>query len=137
MKETPLLKRIILKLGKISTARAWRNNTGTAWMGKTTVIKTPGHVHVRSGDVLIRNGRPVQFGLPGSGDIIGLRAVEITPELVGATIGQFVSVEVKTDTGRQSEQQKKFGAMVENLGGLYLVARSEEEAEAAIRGGNK
>ena len=134
MTETAILKRTLLALGRLPLARSWRNNTGQAWMGKVVRIARRGTVHVEPGDVVIRGARPVQFGLKGSGDIHGLRAVTITEAHVGTVIGQYFSVETKTATGRQSEQQKKFGEMVNSLGGLYIVARDPEEAARIIGG---
>ena len=135
MTETAILKRTLLAIGKLANVRTWRNNTGMAWMGRTVRIHRAGKVIVNPGDVVIRDARPVQFGLKGSGDIIGIKALKITPAHVGLTIGQFVSVETKTQTGRQTEQQEKFGAMVSSLGGLYTVARDPDQAAEIIRGG--
>jgi hypothetical protein len=42
----------------------------------------------------------VRFGLcKGSSDLIGLRSLEITPELVGLRLAQFVALEVKAAQG--------------------------------------
>ena len=137
MTETALLKRTLLALGRISAARLWRNNTGQAWMGHAVRVARAGLIDVRPGDVVIRQARPVQFGLPGSGDIHGLRTITIRPEHVGMKIGQYVSVETKTAKGRQSEQQVKFGRMVTARGGLYIVARDADEAAETVRRGTE
>ena len=93
-------------------ARLWRNNTGA--------LKDA-------------TGRLVRYGLcPGSSDLIGLRQVTITPDMVGQTIAQFVAIEVK-DRGRLTEQQQAFITMVQQAGGLAGVARSPEEARAILR----
>lgn len=134
MTETTILKRTLLAVGRLAHVRAWRNNTGQAWMGRAIRIAKAGKIIVNPGDVVIRDARPVQFGLKGSGDIIGLRAVKITPQHVGLTIGQFMSIETKTATGRTTEQQEKFGAMVASLGGLYMVARDPSDAEKILKG---
>ena len=63
-------------------------------------------------------GRPIRYGLcVGSADLIG-----IAPD------GKFLSVEVKTATGRTSEAQDRFIAAVLRLGGRAGVARSPEGA---------
>ena len=92
-------------------ARLWRNNTGA--------LKDA-------------TGRLVRYGLcPGSSDLIGLRQVTITPDMVGQTIAQFVAIEVK-DRGRLTEQQQAFITIVQQAGGLAGVARSVEDARRIL-----
>ena len=68
-----------------------------------------------------QNGRRVAFGLcKGSSDLIGLCR------------GRFIAIEVKAEDGRETEEQKLFGAGVERLGGAYCVARSVADAVAFI-----
>lgn len=93
-------------------ARLWRNNTGA--------LKD-------------QTGRLVRYGLcPGSSDLIGLRSVTITPDMVGQTFAVFTAIEVK-DQGRPTPQQQAFIAMVQAVGGLAGVARSTEDARAILR----
>ena len=68
------------------------------------------------------DGTPVRIGLPGSGDLIGVLAD-----------GRFLSLEVKTPTGRQTQQQQKFQKMVELFNGVYILAQSAEQAEELVR----
>lgn len=68
------------------------------------------------------SGNPIKFGLVGSSDILGV----IPPD------GRFLGVEVKTGTGKQRKRQGKFETAVASRGGLYIVARSVEDALAAI-----
>jgi hypothetical protein len=92
-------------------ARLWRNNTGA--------LKDA-------------TGRLVRYGLcPGSSDLIGLRQVTITPDMVGQTIAQFVAIEVK-DRGRATPEQERFIAMVQQAGGMAGVARSVEDARRIL-----
>lgn len=63
----------------------------------------------------------MQFGTPGAADITG-----ILPD------GRRLEIEVKAATGRQSEQQKKYQAMIERFNGVYVLARSVEEAIAGV-----
>jgi hypothetical protein len=50
----------------------------------------------------------VRFGLcKGSSDLIGLRSLEITPELVGQRLAQFVALEVKAAQGVPSPEQRR------------------------------
>lgn len=64
-----------------------------------------------------KNGRMIKFGIPGSPDILGI-----------LTTGQWLGIEVKAEKGRQSEQQKRFQTMIERFNGVYILARSVQEA---------
>ena len=92
--------------------RLFRNNTGT---------------------LRDQHGRPVQFGLcKGSGDLIGWRSITVTPAMVGTTIAVFISVEVKTPTGRMRPEQKQWLEAVQAAGGIAGVARSVADAEVLL-----
>jgi hypothetical protein len=67
-----------------------------------------------------RFGRWVSFGLKGSADILGI--------LRG---GRFLAIETKTATGLRPEQ-RAFRDMVTAMGGLYVVARSVDDAVGAV-----
>ena len=78
--------------------------------------------------------RFVRYGLcKGSADLIGIRPVLITPEMVGTTIGQFVGLEVKTERGRPSELQVMFLDLINRNGGIGAIVKSAEEAEEELR----
>lgn len=106
--ETSLQNKIRLALSKMGMLN-WRNNTG--------VLKD-------------KRGIPVRFGLcTGSSDIIGIRSVEITEDMVGKTIGQFCALEVKTKTGKPTEAQENFLDQVNKAGGFGMIVRSAGEVE--------
>ncbi len=67
-------------------------------------------------------GYRVKFGVgnPGGADLIGVWN------------GRFVAVEIKTPTGRQSPDQRKFQDLVESKGGEYVILRSVEDALAWV-----
>lgn len=69
-------------------------------------------------------GQLIRFGCPGSADILGIMAPD----------GRFLAIEVKTDSGRQSDQQRHFQTMIENHGGLYILARSVEDVLGRLPG---
>ena len=80
------------------------------------------------------NGRPVQFGLcKGSADLIGWKRVTVTEEMVGSTVAVFLSIEVKTPTGRLRPEQQQWLDAVQTAGGIAGVARSVSDAEALLR----
>lgn len=95
-------------------ACVWRNNTGMV------MLHSAG------------KPRPMRFGHPGSPDIVGC--------LPG---GRFVGVECKRPKGPrggvngsvQSPEQCAFQADLERAGGLYILARSINDLEAALPGG--
>lgn len=64
----------------------------------------------------------IRFGTPGEGDIAVVHQ------------GRAIELEVKTRTGRQSDQQKHYQAAFERAGGKYVVVRSVGEAINAVLG---
>lgn len=76
---------------------------------------------MNTGAALIR-GRLVRFGVPGTGDICGI----IAPE------GRLLMIECKTATGRQRKAQVTMQRVITAMGGLYFVARSLADADAAL-----
>lgn len=109
--EHEIQQRIRLACGR-GPVRLWRNNTGA---------------------LVDQQGRFVRFGLcKGSSDLIGLRSLEITPELVGQRLAQFVALEVKSASGVVSPEQRAFLRVVQELGGVAAVCRSVEEAEQLL-----
>lgn len=69
-----------------------------------------------------RTGRFMSFGLVGSGD------------LVGVCRGRAVVIEVKAGRDRQRPEQVAFQRAWERAGGLYVIARTVEDAVVALRG---
>lgn len=67
-------------------------------------------------------GALVRFGVPGQADISGILAPS----------GRRIEIETKTARGRQSQAQKKWQAMIEKFGGVYVVARSVEDVRRVL-----
>jgi len=66
-------------------------------------------------------GYKIRFGLSeGSADLVGLFR------------GHFVAVEIKTPTGRQSPEQRRWQGLVESKQGVYAIVRSEDDARALL-----
>lgn len=76
--------------------------------------------------------RIVRVGLPGMADVGLIVAVTITPEMVGQRIGVAVQAEMKTATGRQSDDQRTWAEAVRRAGGVYELVRSADEMTALI-----
>lgn len=106
----------------------------------------------RRGDALLRNnvgacrdakGRLIRFGLGNdsaklnrtfkSSDLIGIRRLLITDNMVGMVIGQFAAIEVKSSqwVPRESDEryvaQRNFGEWVIQHGGHFTFAQSVED----------
>lgn len=99
----------------------WRNNVG--------VLKDD-------------RGRPIRYGLANdsskvnkhikSADLIGVRRVLITPEMVGTTIGQFVSLEVKPSNWKyrgteREEAQARWRDIILAAGGYAKFITGEDQ----------
>jgi hypothetical protein len=99
----------------------WRNNTGMGWQGQR-LSRAPGAmVRIEQGMVVLRDARPISFGLEGSGDIIGVCA------------GVPISGEAKRPTGGQQGPQLAFQRAWEAAGGRYILFRSPEEFLEGLR----
>lgn len=125
MSERAIQNEVLLALADLGIT-GWRNNVGTGWAGKkSTKIYQSGVVSVEPGDVVVRDARPLHAGLcKGSSDLIGLRQIVITPEMVGQTIAQFTALEVKQPGKYPTPEQRHFLAFVAERGGLARVVRS-------------
>lgn len=119
--EKARLNDILVAVSAEPDTLAYRNNTGMAWQGKQIRARVGEMVRVEKGMVILADARPIKFGLPGSGDIHG------------ASGGFPLAVEVKDEDGRPSEQQVLFGRAWKRAGGIYVLARTPDEALHGIR----
>jgi len=113
-RESPIVAACLRRLA-LRRIRAWRQNSGCAMM--------PG-----------RGGKPmpVRFGEKGAADITGI---------LRSQGGRRLEVECKRPLGprggksgrEQSDDQRAFQAMIEEEGGLYLLVRSADELDEALR----
>lgn len=99
--------------------RLWRNNVG--------VLRDERGVPVRYG---LANESAAVNATIKSADLIGIRPVLITQDMVGTVIGQFVSVECKREgwhyTGTKREvAQQRWAEMVRALGGHACFSTGE------------
>lgn len=65
--------------------------------------------------------RTVRFGVPGQADLHGI--------LPG---GLFLAIEVKSETGQQTPEQRAYQAMIDKFGGVYVLARSVADVWSRI-----
>jgi len=104
MTEKELMNAIRAVLSRPGTpVRLWRNNVG---------------------QLADSRGIPVKYGLAvGSADLVGI----IKPS------GRWLAVEVKTPKGRATPEQLIWLQTVRDFGGIAVILRSVEEAEALLR----
>ena len=94
-----------------------------------------------SGGGVLQDGSFVRWGLANdstalnakmkSSDLIGIRPVVITQDMVGQTIGQFVSLEVKRPCWKQPRNdheraQEAWLKMINELGGFAMFITDKE-----------
>ena len=130
VKETALVKDIQAELSH-GNVRLFRNNTGSAWQGYQSpeTVGRPG----RGRSITLEHARLIHFGLSeGSSDLIGLKSVVITPEMVGKKFAVFVGLEAKTTGGRARKEQVSWHAMLTDMGAISGFARSMAAAREII-----
>lgn len=130
--DTGFLNTLLLRLSR-GPVRLFRNSVGLGWVGKSWRAPSRQTVTVEPGDVVIRKARPLHAGLfTGSGDLIGWRTVEVTPDMVGQKLAVFVSLEAKEGTGEMRRHQRQWRDQVIEAGGVAAEVRSVEDAERAL-----
>ena len=110
MIETDITNLIRLEAGR-KNIRLWRNNVGAGYMKDGSFIRFG-----------LANESKQMNQLIKSSDLIGIRPVLITQEMVGLTIGQFVAREIKKSdwkyTATEREQaQLRWINLINSLGG--------------------
>lgn len=99
--------------------RLWRNNVGATY--------TPEGAFIRYG--LANESSRVNTQIK-SADLIGIRPIKIVPDMVGLTIGQFLSREAKasnwryTNTDRE-QAQLRWAELILSLGGDACFVNAE------------
>ena len=107
--ETEIVNEVRLELGRRPDTRVFRNNVGA---------------------LALPNGRWLQYGLcAGSSDLIGLRSVTITPDMVGQQVAIFMALEGKRNATYATVDQRNFIAMVKMLGGRAGIFRNLVDAQ--------
>lgn len=78
------------------------------------------HYRNNTGAAKMQNGRFVSFGIKGAPDIVCVHK------------GKYIGIEVKSEKGKQSDEQKAFQKALEFAGGIYILARSLDDVRAML-----
>lgn len=98
-----------------------RMNAGKFWGGK--VLAHDGR------HLVLDNPTQVIGAAPGTADLVGFRPLQVTPDMVGKTIAQFVAIEVKKPGERPRENQLRYLRMINQRGGVGVWADDVEGVE--------
>lgn len=132
MRESTILQLVRLALSRAGVT-AFRNNVGRAWMGQATRITHTLTITLYPGDVVIRDGRPVEFGLcKGSSDAVGWLPYIVQERDVGRPVAVFTVAETKSPRGVASAEQRNFLDAVKHAGGVAILARGPEDIAKGI-----
>lgn len=119
--EIDLQREILLSLGveqfetKVDKTGKPRRRSKNLFLGVGCMFWRANSGFVRGG-----SGRPIQVNSPGCADILG------------TVRGRPIALEVKTEIGRQSKEQRDWQSAWEAAGGVYAIVRSVGEARAVV-----
>jgi len=116
--EKKLQNAILRQFATRPELRLWRANVGTAV--PISYVKQI-EKSLLLGDreealTLLRSAPVISFGVKGQADLTGI--------LPGGT---RLEIEVKGEGGRQTEDQQRYQRMINNKGGLYILAREVDD----------
>lgn len=115
--ERAIQARILDEFGRYRWMRLWRQNTGTA-ISIDSIDPWKRGIPFRAHFL-----RFIKFGLPGSADLSGVLAPD----------GRRLEIECKSPDERQKKKQQAYQRVIEQLGGIYIVARSTGDVWDALR----
>jgi len=81
-------------------------------------------------------GQWIRFGVanPGGSDYIGWTPVVVTQAMVGKTIAAFLAIEIKSGSGKLTEDQENFIRVVNKNGGLAFLANEKTDLASKLDG---
>lgn len=114
----------MLAFGAKTWLRIWRCNTGKAFgfslVAGARALLLKGNI--QAGIEALKRMPLTTYGQPGASDIQG-----VIKHQAETTTGRFLAVEVKRPGEKQNQEQVKWQAMVESMGGLYILATDVED----------
>ena len=72
---------------------------------------------------------PIKCGIKGQADLHGLVSIRVAGRV---RVAVRLEVEAKSGEATQTLEQKNWQRMVESLGGIYILARSPDDAEQQL-----
>lgn len=121
-------QQIRMALAGVPSVVTWRNNVGAAQDATGRVIRYG----------LMNDSKELNERFKSS-DLVGIRPVVVTPEMVGRTLGVFFAVEVKavnwtaSITDKHTLAQKRYLDLVTEAGGLAGFAQSVHDARNILK----
>lgn len=114
--EADFMRQVMLDAQRHDTT-LFRNNVGMAWYGAG-----PDCYQWRGKDLLIKNARPVKYGLgTGTSDLIGISKRMVN----GVPVAVFTALEVKSMFGRPTPEQESFVKFVKENGGIASIVKPD------------
>jgi hypothetical protein len=119
--EKSILNDTLVDVSSLDETFITRQNTGQAWQGRRLKLTQGMTVRVKPNMVILEDARPINFGVPGGGDAYG------------TSKGLPFQIETKTLTGPQRTTQIHFEQAWVKAGGIYILARSADEAVSRLK----
>jgi len=119
---------ILMAFGARPWLRIWRCNTGKAFgfslVAAARALLLKGNI--QAGLEALKHMPLTTYGQPGAADIQGI--IGPAPHC-DKPAGRFLAIEVKQPGKVQTDEQRRWMAMVVAMGGLYILATSVEDVK--------
>lgn len=113
--EREVVRKIIREVGTRKDLRLWKAPAGAAvpliYIKKVLSLLRQGKINEAL--LSLERAPALRYGLPGQADLTGI-----------LNDGRRLEIEVKSETGKQSDRQVKFEKMINRFNGVYIVARN-------------
>lgn len=130
--EAALQADILEKVGQHPDIRIWRVNVGMAY-GYGTINRLVSMLQggaIPKAVEISKRMRPVKYGVKGQSDIQGFCTYETKS---GKAFSRFLAIECKIHPRKATEPQRAWGDMVEQRGGIWILAYSLNDVWERLR----
>lgn len=145
-KEEKILQdNIMLEFGSHPDIRLWRVNTGVAYgysqtqalwstANKLATMVAHGNTAAAAKSAqqifnITSKMQPTKYGIKGTADINGIVSYQ-RPD--GSYFARFIGIEVKSAKGKATPEQIAWGKMVEERGGIWILAFSIKDVRERL-----